>query len=249
MFQATIADGALVTNCISSIAELIDEAVFKLTKKGISLIATDRAMVAVVDFTIFSNAFEKYETDKEYAIGLNIGNFLSVLKRASGNDKITFNLQKDKFEVIMENSSRRRFIIPLLDLSQEEVPPVEQLEFTSKVQLKPDVLQSGIDDAEVVGESVLFEASPEKFEMRAEGDVSSTQLELEKGNEALIDLKTAEKVKSRYPLDYLKKMIKGVKIADSVSIEWGQDFPMKLGFKTADKASLTFILAPRVTEE
>lgn len=249
MFQATITETGLVINCISSIAELIDEAVFKITKKGIGLIATDRAMVAVVDLAISANAFEKYDTDKDYAIGLNIGNFLSVLKRAGVNDKITFNLQKDKFEIIMENSSRRRFLIPLLDLSQEEVPPVEQLEFSSKVQIKPDVLQSGIEDAEVVADSVLFEASPEKFEMRAEGDVSQTQLELEKGNEALISLKTTEKVRSRYPLDYLKKMIKGAKIADAVSIDWGQDFPMRLGFKTADKVSLTFILAPRVTEE
>jgi proliferating cell nuclear antigen len=249
MFKAMMANASLLTDSISSIAELIDEGIFRISKDGISMVAADRAMVAVVDFKISSTAFEKYEVDKDISIGLNISNLLSVLKRAGGEDKVTFNLQDSKLEIILENASRRRFVLPLLDLSQEEVPPVDQLEFTSKARIKPKVLESGIADADIVADSVLFEATPTSFVMRAEGDISSSQLELEKGNEALIDIKVEGKVKSRYPLDYLKKMLKAARIADSIDIEWGQDYPMKLCFKAADKASLTYILAPRVSEE
>lgn len=249
MFKSTIADVSLLTDSISTIAELIDEGIFKIAKDGISLVAADRAMVAVVDFKILSTAFEKYEVDKEQSIGLNISNLLSVLKRASGEDRATFNLQDAKLEIVLENASRRRFVLPLIDLSQEEVPPIDQLEFTSKAQLNPRVIESGVADAEVVADSVLFEATPTRFGMRAEGDISSSQLELEKGNEALMELKADGEVKARYPLDYLKKMIKAAKIADSIAIEWGQDYPMKLSFKAMDKVSLTFILAPRVSEE
>jgi len=248
MFKATLADVSLLTDSISTIAELIDEGIFKITKDGISLIAADRALVAVVDFKILSTAFEKYDLDEEHSIGMNIGNLLSVLKRASSGEKATFNLQDSKLEIIIEDASRRRFVIPLLDLSQEEVPPIEQLEFTSKVEIKPEVLQSGIADAEVVADSVLFEASRDRFGMRAEGDISSAHLEIEKGNEALLEVKIDGETRARYPLDYLKKMVKATKIADSVTLEWGQDYPMKLSFKAIDKVSLKFILAPRVTE-
>lgn len=248
MFKATIKNVSLLTDSISTIAELIDEGIFKISKDGISLIAADRALVAVVDFKILSTAFEKYDLDSDKSVGINIGNLLSVLKRAGAGDKATLNLQDSKLEIVMENSSRRRFVIPLLDLSQEEVPPIDQLEFLSKVDLKPDILQSGIEDAEVVADSVLFEASKDRFGMKAEGDISSTQLELEKGNQALLGIKSDGEIKARYPLDYLKKMIKATKISDSVSIEWGQDYPMKLSFKATDKVSLSFILAPRVSE-
>jgi len=248
MFKATIAEASLLVDSVATISELIDEGIFKVDKKGISLVAADRAMVAVVDFKIFANAFEKYETDKDYAIGLNITNLISVLKRATGNDKITLSLQEAKLEIIIENSSVRRFVIPLLDLSGEEVPPIDQLEFTAKAEVDPEVVRSGIDDAEVITDSVLFEGTGDKFNMRAEGDVSYTQMELEKGNKALMELKTNGDIKARYPLDYLKKMIKASKISDSMTIEWGQDYPMKLGFKAGDKASLSFVLAPRVIE-
>ncbi|MEM5793948.1 MAG: proliferating cell nuclear antigen (pcna) [Candidatus Aenigmatarchaeota archaeon] len=249
MFKAKLSDVSLLRDSISTIAELIDEGIFKITKDGISLTAADRALVAVVDFKISSKAFDEYEVEKEQSIGVNMGNFLSVLKRAGGGDKATFRLQDSKLEVVIENSSRRRFVVPLIDLSQEEVPPIEQLEFTSKAELKPEILEAGVEDAEVVSDSIVFEASREKFSMIAEGDISSAQLELEKGNEALLELKADGNIKARYPLDYLKKMVKAAKIADSVTLEWGQDYPMKLSFKLEDKLSLSFVLAPRVMEE
>jgi len=249
MFKSRLTDPSLFINSIATIGELIDEGIFKLEKDGISFIAADRAMVAVVDFKISSTAFEKYELDVEQSIGLNVTNFLSVLKRCGSGDKLSLSLQDNKLEVLIENSSKRRFVVPLLDLSKEEVPPIDQLEFTAKATIKPDVLQSGIDDAEIIGDAVLFETSGNKFIMKAEGDVSKAELELERGNEALIDLKADGEIRSRYPLQYLKKMIKASKIADSVSIQFGQDYPMKLEFKAGDKCSLKFVLAPRVSEE
>lgn len=249
MFKASTSDVSLFKDSIATIAELIDEGIFKITKNGIGLIAADRAMVAVVDFNIQASAFEKYEIDDDQNIGLNITNLNTVMKRASANDKLTLNLKDAKLEIVLENSSRRRFVVPVLDLSQEEVPPIDQLEFTSAIELKPEVLQSGIDDAEVVADSVLFEVGGNRFGMRGEGDISKTELELEKGNEALINIKTDGEVKSRYPLEYLKKMIKAAKISDSVKIQLGQDYPMKLSFKSGDKCSLCFVLAPRVSEE
>ena len=249
MFKATLADVGLLTDSISTIAELIDEGLFKLGKDGIGLLAADRALVAVVDFKIMSSAFEKYEADEEKSIGLNITNLLSILKRASAEDKATFTLADSKLEIVLQNASRRRFVLPLLDLSQEEVPPIDQLEFAVSAELKPSVLQSGIADAEIVADSVLFEASPSRFGMRAEGDISSAQLELERGNASLIVLTAETEVKSRYPLDYLKKIVKAAKIAESVKLNWGQDYPMKLEFKSKDKVILNTVLAPRVSEE
>jgi proliferating cell nuclear antigen len=248
VFKALLTEPELLMSTISSIAEIIDEGIFKITKQGISLIAADRAMVAVVDFNIFAKAFESYELDKEQAIGLNIGNLLSVLKRAKGSDKLTFILQEGKLQIIIKNSSTRKFYVPLLDLKEEEVPPVEQLEFSAKVELKPEILESGIADAEIIADSVLFEASESGFKMTAEGDINRSELELEKGNEALIGLETKGEAKARYPLDYLKKMIKAAKIADSIVVKFGKDYPMMLAFEVMDKLSLKFVLAPRVLE-
>lgn len=249
LFSAKLSDTKIFVNAISTIGELIDEGIFNITKDGIDFIAADRAMVAVVDFKMAASAFEEFKIDSDQRIGLNITNLLSVLRRIGADDKMILNLDGSKLEIRLEGKSKRRFVVPLLDITQEEIPPISQLEFPVKVEVKPYILESGIDDAEVISDAVIFEVMKDRFVMRAEGDVSKAELELERGNESLINLEVGSDAKSRYPLDYLKKMIKAAKIADSVTIKLGQDYPMKLEFKAGDKASLSFVLAPRVSED
>ncbi len=248
MFTVKLSNTKLFVTAVATIGELIDEGIFNLNKDGVSFIASDRAMVAVVDFKMASNAFDEYEIDSEQRIGLNITNLLSVLKRVGADDKLTLNLQDSKLEIKLEGASKRRFVVPLLDISQEEIPPISQLEFPAKAEVKPHILESGIEDADIISDAVLFETLKDKFIMRAEGGVSKAELELERGNESLLNLETNIEVRSRYPIDYLKKMVKAAKIADSVTIRLGQDYPMKLEFKAGDKASISFILAPRVAD-
>ncbi|HDJ96751.1 MAG TPA: proliferating cell nuclear antigen (pcna), partial [Candidatus Aenigmarchaeota archaeon] len=229
-------------------AELIDEGIFKIDKNGLKLTAADRAMVAVVDLRIPATAFDELKVENEVKLPLNLANFISILKRASSRDKLIMELSDGKLKITIKNSSTRSFTLPLLEISEEEIPPIEQLQFKATVSLKSDVLEEGIEDASIVADSVVFEATPTSFGMKASGEISSTELSLEKGNEALGDLKVEESVKARYPLDYLKKMIKAAKIADTVTLHWSTDYPMKLEFKALDKAAITFVLAPRVAE-
>jgi proliferating cell nuclear antigen len=249
MFKTTLSEINLLRDPITSIAEIIDEGLFKVDKKGISFVASDRAMVSVVDFFISSSAFDNYEVDKEQMMGLNIPNLLSIIKRAGTGDKISFYLKDAKLQVVIEGASKRRFSVPLLDIREEEIPPVDKLEFSSKIQLKSDVLQNGVNDAEIIGDSVILETTPERFGMIAEGDLSKAELELSKGDESLVELSSSSTSKSRYALDYLKKMVKAAKLSDSVTIEHGTDYPMRLMFKAGDKVKLSYILAPRVTDE
>jgi len=250
MFKAKIAEAALLTNSIATVAELIDEGIFRINAEGINMTAADRAMVAVVDLHIAAKAFADYKIDKDYAVGINITNLISVLKRAGADDSATLNLLDNKLEITLEGMTKRKFVIPLIDIQQEEVPPIDQLEFKTSAEIKCDVLQSGVNDAEVVGDAVIFESTADKFSMKAEGDISSAHLELEKGNQALINLKSDGGARARYPLDYLKKMIKATKLADSVTLSWGQDYPMLLSFKAPDDmVALKLVVAPRVSDD
>ena len=242
-------DSGLLRDSISTIGELIDEGIFKVDKNGLSLIAADRAMVAVVDFKLPATVFDEFNIDKEQTIAVNMTNLVSVLKRVGANEKLELNLKDNKLEIVMTNSSKRKFTVPLLDISQEEIPPIDQLEFSAKVKIKADVLKSGIEDAIIVSDSIVLEAASNRFSMKATGDISSAELTLEKGNEALLDLGVTGIVKSRYPLEYLKKMIKASKLANETNLRWSKDYPMRMDFMTVDKVSMGFILAPRVSEE
>jgi len=245
-----MADSGILKDSICTIGELIDEGIFKVNKDGLGLVAADRAMVAVIDFKLPATLFDDFKVDKEQNIAVNMTNLVSVLKRIGPNEKLEMELKDNRLEITMKNSSVRKFTVPLLDINQEEIPPINQLDFKAKAKIKSDILKSGIEDADIVGDSVVLEATKNSFAMRASGDITSTELMLEKGNESLLDISiTGEPVKSRYPLDYLKKMIKAAKLSSDINIRWSKDYPMRMDFASVDKVSLGFVLAPRVSED
>ena len=100
----------------------------------------------------------------------------------------------------------------------------------------------------MVAESVMFTAEPKKFTVSAEGDLSQAKIEMKESESTKIKV-DGDKVKAKYSIEYLKKMICGSKIADEVSIYFSNDYPLKLEYKTVDKVLLSFILAPRVEND
>ena len=250
MFKAVTKDPRLLRDSIDTISQLIDDGLFKLRRDGIELSAADRATVSFVDFKLKSSAFDEYQCDVNTNIGLNLLNFLTVLKRANVNDKLTLNLdeKENKFEIILEGDSKRKFAIPLIELRKEEVPQVNKLDFTADAEVRADVIEQGINDADIIADSIIIELSDNNLRMFASGNSSKSELKLFKGTDALTKLNAKEMVSSRYSIDYLKKMIKGSKISDKVKIMLGKDFPLRMNFEGKD-ASLSIVLAPRVSEE
>ncbi|MEM5871412.1 MAG: proliferating cell nuclear antigen (pcna) [Candidatus Aenigmatarchaeota archaeon] len=249
MFKLMLSDGNLLKDSIPVIAEIIDEGVFKIDSKGMSLVSPDRSMIALVDFQILPSAFDEFKVTGENYIGLNLSNFVAVIKRIKTGEKVilTKDDNSNTLEIIMKGKSTRKFEIPLLNISVEK-PPVDQLKFKNKVELDASVLEEGIADAEIVDDSVVFEAEPHAFRIWAKGEVNSSQLELKKGEGGLEKIEVAEPIKARYPIDYLKKMIKASKLAEKVVLEYANDYPLRLVFKDMEKMKLSFILAPRVEE-
>jgi proliferating cell nuclear antigen len=249
MFKISLSNVDLLKNSIPIISEIIDEGVFKVDSNGLSLLSPDRSMIAVVNFQLLASAFDDFQVSGEDMLGLNLSNLVAVVKRVKAGDKVT--LKKDEgtnaLEVILEGRGKRRFEIPLLEITGEK-PPIDQLDFKGKVEMDSSVLEEGVSDADIVDDSVVFEAHPDLFKMWAKGDVSSAQLELKKGEEGLTKLESSEPLRARYPLEYLKKMVKAAKLSGQVAIEFGTDYPMRLNFKDIDKVNLSFILAPRVEE-
>jgi proliferating cell nuclear antigen len=214
------------------------------------LLAADRAIVSVIDFKLKPSAFEEYVCDENKEIGVNLLTLLTFLKRAASTDKMTLELKEkeSKLEIKLEGESNRKFAIPLIEVSKREMPEIDKLEFMASAEIKSSILEQGISDADLIADSVIFDFSENQVKMFAKGNGSKTELILEKGNEALLDLNVKEHVDSRYSLEYLKKMAKGSKISDKAKISIGKDFPMKLEF-IGDDASLSMILAPRVSED
>lgn len=247
MFKAVLSDVDLLKNTIPIISEIIDEGIFRVDQNGISLLSPDRAMVAVVNLKILSTAFDEYDAPQEEFLGLNLANISAVLKRIKTGDKLVMEtIENDnKLKMTIKGNGIRTFEIPLLDVKTEK-PPIDKLNFTGRMEIESNLIEEGISDADIIGDSVVFEANGDIFRMYAKSDTSSVQMEVNKKDKGVLDLKAEGSIRAQYPLEYLKKIIKAGKISQQMTLEFGTDYPVKMGFKSVDKMELSIVLAPRV---
>ncbi|MFH1053327.1 MAG: proliferating cell nuclear antigen (pcna) [Candidatus Woesearchaeota archaeon] len=247
--RLTLAEPKYLKDSISIISELVNEARFKVTKDAIELVAMDPANVAMVIFKLFSSTFTEYDLKEETEIGLNLDNLKQVLRRASPSDMITLQLGEDnRLMIQLKGTSTRTFSIPTIDLDEKD-QKIPDLKFGAKLTTNASIFNEAIEDADIVAESVSFIAQPKKMVIVAEGDLSKANIDINEDDNSKIEVEGNSKVKSKYSIEYLKKMINGSKIADTVTASFHKDYPLRLDYNTIDKVNLSFILAPRVEND
>jgi proliferating cell nuclear antigen len=246
--KLTLAEPKYLKDSIASISELVTEGRFNITNDGITLTAMDPANVAMVVFKLLSSSFVEYELDKETTIGINLTNLKHILKRVSSNDPVTLSATDDKLIVTIAGKATRKFSLPLLDLEERE-QRVPNLQFNLKIEMPTDNFAAAIEDMSIVSDSLSLYCDGEAFKISASGDLTDADVDMHADKELSIEATGTEKFKSRYSIEYLKKMMTAGKIADNVVIQFAKDYPLKLEFLEKDRVQLSFVLAPRVEND
>lgn len=245
--KITIAEPKYLKDSIGILSDLVNEGQFKITKDAVELVAMDPANVAMVIFKLFSSSFIDYNVKEDVKLGVNLSELNRILRRAKSNDMVTLELEQDgRLKVQLKSGTTRTFSLPTLETEENE-QKIPQLEFPAHVKINSSVLSEAIEDADIIGESVSFKAEHEKFTVTAEGDQNRVIVEVKADDNTKID--TKEPVKSKYSVEYLKKMTPASKLAETVVIKFNKDYPLMLDYKVVDRIALSFILAPRVENE
>ena len=248
LMKLTLSEAKYFKDSISIISELVNEATFKLKPEGLELVAMDPANVAMVIFKLLSSCFSEYHLEKPTNISINLNNLKQILRRAKPNDVLTLATTEGRLDITLKSDTTRKFSLPLIDIDEKEKKRPE-LKFPVTIRTSAGILSDAIEDVGIVAESVTFVASPKKMTILAEGDLSKAEIEIFPDEKTRIDSSTGDEIKSKYSVEYLKKMIAGSKIADEVKIEFDKNYPLQLEFKAVDKVLLNFILAPRVDND
>ncbi len=230
---------------MKAISNIVDEGVFRFTPDGLRLRATDPSKVAMVDFLLPAHAFREYEANDE-AVGLKIDDVLDALKRVKASEEVHLSLSEDGSRFIIEliGKARRRFSLPVIDISYTEVPELK-LTFTATVKLLADVFASALKDASVFSTHITMSAG-DKFVITASGAGGEYELELVPDtHDALLDLSVTEPARASYPIDFLEDMVSEVSKTSAVTISFKTDAPLKLAYSIGD-ANFVYFLAPRI---
>ncbi|MHB8586848.1 MAG: proliferating cell nuclear antigen (pcna) [Thermoplasmatota archaeon] len=233
----------VLRNILDATATLVDEAKLSVTPEGVAIKAVDPAHVAMVDLQLRKSAFEEFKADT-MELGLDMDKFKEVLKLAGPEDPVEIDYDAEHHRLVLKigNLVRR---MSLVDVSGMTDPKVPKLDLPAHVTVPASELERGIRASEAVSDHVALIVTPEMFELRAEGDTDTVNLTL--ARTILPALKTNEKVRSLFSLDYFTNMVKAAKGSEGVAMNLGNDFPVRLEFDIAGgNGHVTYLLAPRI---
>ena len=244
--KLSLAEPRFLKDSITIISDLVSEARFKVTPDAIELVAMDPANVAMVLFKLLSSTFVEYDVKKEQILAVNLNDLKQVLKRTRPNETLTLETEPGRLKLTLKSNTIRTFSLPLIEVEEKE-QKVPNLEFKATVELPSAMLNEAIEDCDIVGDAVSFLVEDTKFHIMAAGDLSKANVEIPKDHETQI--KTDGKQRSKYSIEYLKKMIQGSKLSDKVTVKISNNYPLQLEYKVLNRVQLAFILAPRVDTE
>ncbi len=232
---------ALLSKVIELLSELVTDVKIKVNEFGMSITAMDPANVAMVGFKLPKSSFSQFETDDE-VLGINLDNLKQILKRCSSGSFLILEKKGNLLNIQIQDRIKRNFTLSLIEIEGED-KEMPNLEFSSRVELNSIDLIASIEDCGVVSDACSFIIEEGKFMIEAKG-LNSARSEFS-GDEAKIE---AENCKARYSLEYLQKFMKGAKLCEKAILQFANDHPLKMKFKT-EHMELSFILAPRVETE
>ncbi|MBU0666140.1 MAG: proliferating cell nuclear antigen (pcna) [Nanoarchaeota archaeon] len=244
--KLTLTEPKFLKDSISIISDLVTEARFRFTPDAIELVAMDPANVAMVIFKLLSSAFAEYNVKEDIHLAINMNDFKQVLRRAKSNDAVTLETEDNKFKITFKSNTIRTFYLPIIDVDESE-QKIPDLSFKATITTTAAIINEAIEDADIVSESVTFDIDNQVLTISATGDLSKATIRIDADNDTKII--SDEKVKSKFSIEYLKKMIQGSKISEKVLLQVSQDYPLKLEYKVLNKVQLAFILAPRVDND
>jgi proliferating cell nuclear antigen len=247
MFKAIVSASTL-RDALDSVSVLVDECKVRLNEDGLSIRAVDPANVGMVDLSLDSAAFESYEADGG-VIGVNLARLEDIAGMGNAGDLVHLELDEEtrKLHIRIDGLSYTLALIDPDSIRQE--PDIPDLDLPARIVVEGNQLDRGITAADMVSDHINLrvDEDAETFHIEAEGDTDDVDFEM--GPDALIDLE-AGPADSLFSLDYLKDMNKAIPGDAEVTIELGEEFPVKLHYEFAEAlGNVTFMLAPRIQSD
>ncbi len=244
MFNAIVRADRLQAT-LDSVGVLVEECKIHLDEDGIEVRAVDPANVGMVDLSLDASAFESYEADGGL-IGVNLARLLDIAGMADSDQLVHLELDEEtrKLHISIDGLE---YTLALIDPeSIREEPDLPDLDLPATIVIEGRDIERAVTASDMVSDHIELGVDDDRevFYVDAEGDTDDVHFEL--GRDDLIDL-VAGDAHSLFSLDYLKDMNKAIPKDAEVTMELGEEFPVKLYFDIAEgEGSVTYMLAPRI---
>lgn len=242
---AAVVEAPALRTALDAVAAVVDECVIQVTPEGLAVDAQDPATVALVSLEVPASAFEAYEAG-ETTLGVDLERFRDVVGMADRDELVRLGVD-DESRTLHVRVGELSYALGLLDPDTVRSPP-ESTDFSdalaATVVLDGGTIVDAVSAADMVSDHLAIGIEEgETLYAAAEGDTDSVRVERGADDCEAFDPAPAHSLFSVSYLDAVASVVPG---DAAVTLQLGEEAPLKLAFDLAD-GSVRYVVAPRIS--
>lgn len=227
---------------------LVHEAKLHFDEDGVRVICVDAANVAMLGpCQLHPRAFEHYEPTGSVTIAIDLTKLINRLGPADYSQPVEFEIDMETRHFRLSYGAAETTIAMIDPESVRNEPDVPGLDLPNMVTLTGEKLSDAIDVVDMVSDhiDVLGDVDGRCVVFRGRGDTDDATVTY--SDEDVLDSDVVENHESKFSIDYMRALAKPIPDDAEVTIHFGDEFPIRMGWSMFDNAfDVTQTLAPRV---
>lgn len=251
------------------VAAVADETRVFIGPEGIKIKVVDPANVIMIDMDLPKSAFYDYEVDETLKAGFDLCEIKGMFESTEDSELAVMNIitssecHKGYPEVkvstleLLTEGGLVNSVSTLPPESLRKAPELPSMDYTAHFKMTRRLFKKILDMANRTSDYIELKAEKVedvKWQYRltalAEGDRSRRfRAVLDSGSEDVGCVACVRDSASLYSLDYLREIVDAIKSDKSLSMDFGQDWPLTISFEVLNGGTAKYSIAPRVESE
>ena len=271
-------DNKLFTSIFDTASNVLEIGMLNVKSDGLYLSGMDLSHVSFIKIEISEDDFETYNYTQDIGLGINIKEFVKILKCSSDKDKIeisccnieestTTNLQI-KF---CGSGINRKYSLKLLYIDEDEID-VPDMDYPMEFEMRSKLFNNLINSITVIdGDYIKFNVKDQKLTLESNSDTSELNIEilkevrnvekniLKKQDNKFVTKKVMQKEYELYScegnftstitLNFIKLISKAFTISPFVLCHVAPSSPLRMDFMLNDAGtSIQYYVSPKLDD-
>lgn len=264
-------------DAMDAVSNVVTKTNIYVTKEGMNISAMDENRVSLITLELEKNDFEIFEFTGDIKLGLDLTEFVKLLKSSSGHNSLVISYEETNPRLVINfknDGLSRRYSVTLIDIDDEQPRPTNP-DYYMELDISSKLFTNMINSVMITGsEEVRLTVRNNTLTTSSKGAISETEFIFDKkcGYEEETKLKLSLKSKSKntntttkkiYELvscegnfsmavniNTLKNMSKANSITNKLVINMIENNPIRLDYNlNGDGSFIYYYIAPKIDDE
>jgi len=254
-FTLKLKNSQVLKVVIETLADIIDEAEFKVTPAEFSVSLLDNSQVSLSIFSIKKKNFDEFKCSQQSRVRLNLDDLNMILKRSAPDDPIELHFDEKDQKILIKmqkegGSMRCTFGLSALEAKFEKLPfeHVVKRKYAASWVMSPEYFLEAVKAAQIYSEYVnIMAIKDEGLFFSSTGKIGEMEYSLSLDD--LLDANISESCGGVYSTFHLKSILNLSSITEKLEIFLRTDHPLKMKFNLLEGGEFIYFVAPLVEEK